>query len=1513
MKQIKASPLLYKPEFEHDACGVGVIANINGIASHDLLRKAVQALTNLAHRGAVDADAITGDGAGVLTQIPYELFHDFLAETDKKIYDNEDLGVASIFLTKDDDYAQAHGKKIFEDAIKGEGLNLLCWRDVPVNSECLGRKADKTQPKIVQALITKSADITAEDYERSLFLAQKIAERKAAEAEIKDFYICSCSNKTIVYKGMLNSPQVRQFFPDLRNEKYKTAFVIFHQRYSTNTFPQWHLAQPFRMMAHNGEINTIRGNRNQMRARERSKVHGVWGDRFDDLCPMIQPGLSDSASFDNTLELITLGGRSALHAATMMMPPAWESNQEISPERRGFYEYHSSMLEPWDGPAAIAFTDGRYVAATLDRNGLRPARYKIYDDGTMLLASELGLIDETDLKTVKSGRLGPGRMIAVDLQEKKFLENSDIKKTIANDPKYKLWCDEHILNLQEFSKASSYQKAKSEDEQLKQQISFGYDKDEYEIVLKPMANTGMEANGSMGDDTPLAVMSRRPRLLYTYFKQLFAQVTNPPIDSIRERAVMSLNMFLGGRLALFQELPQTVGFVKLTTPVILNNELDSLFDIGFLKDRAIRIDVTFDASSGPEGLEAAVQNLCQQVEKTVKETAAKIIILSDRAVSEERIAIPMLLATGAVHQTLVKAGHRINCDIVAETGEARDVHQIACLIGFGANAVNPYIALAIMRNYAESGDLVEGIDADTALKNYRAAIDKGLLKIMAKMGISTLCSYCRAQAFEAIGISQEIIDQCFTGTASPIGGISYQDIGEESFARHRRAFSKETEANLEDAGYYKVVRKGGEFHAWNPKVVGGMHRFLKSGKKEDYENYRNQSDNHQAYAIKDLLKINFSEKSIDIGQVEPIEEIRRRFTTAAMSLGALSPECHETLAIAMNRIGGKSNSGEGGEDPRRYSLLESGDNASSAIKQVASGRFGVTAEYLSNAKEIEIKMAQGAKPGEGGQLPGHKVSPLIARLRCSVPGVTLISPPPHHDIYSIEDLAQLIFDLKEVNPRAKVCVKLVSSSGVGTVAAGVAKAYADVILVSGHDGGTGASPLSSVKHAGSSWEIGLAETHQVLMQNDLRKRVTLRTDGGMKTGRDIIIAALLGAEEYNFGTSAMIAASCAMFRVCHLNTCPVGVATQREDLRKKFKGTPENVINFFNAIAGEVREYLAKLGYRKINDIIGKTELLSQIDDPENSKTATVNLSGLLHSPDPSGESPRYHTRARNERLGFNGGLDQTIIQESHEVIVGRLPKFKAKYKVGNTDRCIGTHLSGEIAYVRGSNHLPPASIDIELEGTAGQSFCTLLTSGVRMKLFGEANDYVGKAISGGEIIIRPKEEETYVWKDNIIVGNTCLYGATGGVLFAAGRGGERFGVRNSGAIAVVEGLGDHAFEYMTGGIIVSLGITGINVGAGMSGGIAFVYDEDNLLQHRYNPAMIGIERLADIGEIDVLKKIVHAHYEATQSPLAEELLEDWQKTVAAFWKVAPHAPSADVPKKVLNLEDISRIQSALV
>ena len=1509
---------LYHPDQEHDACGVGFIARMTGERSYDVVNRAVAALKALAHRGAIDADAITGDGAGILTQIPVELLRECLDERGKVLFNDSDLGVGMIFLPEEE-YAQAHCKKIVRDAIEAEGLAWLCWREVPTDDSCLGRKAIETQPVIAQALIarpdaTDEAEITADEFERKIFLAQKTIERTVTAEGIDDFYICSFSSRTIVYKGMLTPQQIRKYFTDLKSPKFTSAFAIFHQRYSTNTFPMWHLAHPFRMVAHNGEINTIRGNRNLMRARENSPNHGVWGDRYDDLKPLVQPNGSDSATFDNALQLLTLGGRNPLHAAMMMMPPAWETDDSFSDEAKAFFRYHATMMEPWDGPAAIAFTDGKVLGASLDRNGLRPARYKVYDDGYVIMASEAGLVFDFPGKVIESGRLGPGRMMAIDLTQQRFYHDDEIKASFTQNPLFKEWCAEHLVDLHEVAGAPPADEPAPADS-TREQIAFGYETDETEMVLQPLA-AGAEPTGSMGEDTPLAVLSRRPRLLYGYFKQLFAQVTNPPIDSIREKSVMSISMFLGGRLGLFEELPKTAGLVEIKSPILFNHEVASFDKIDFLKDRVIRLSVLFDAAAGPSGLKPAVKALAAEAVKAVAESRAKIIILSDRGVSESKAAIPMLLASGAVHQALVRQGVRVRCDLVAETGEAREVHQIACLLGMGVNAVNPYLAFDIMSRMALDGTAGEGITPVQARNNYRTAIGAGLRKIMAKMGISTLYSYRGAQIFEALGVSHQVIEQCFFGVPSPIGGVGYKQIGEATLERHAKAYpqldpadpdnaGQATAPELQPEGYYKVNKRGeGEYHAWSPKLIASMNKFNRGGDFEAFQPWKEQADQHQPVALKDLLKIRFPEAGIDIEDVEGIEDIRRRFTTAGMSMGALSPEAHEALAIAMNRIGGKSNSGEGGEDPERYSQRENGDNANSAIKQVASGRFGVTAEYLANAKEIEIKMAQGAKPGEGGQLPGHKVSPMIARLRFSVPGVTLISPPPHHDIYSIEDLAQLIFDLKEVNPRAKVCVKLVSSSGVGTVAAGVAKAYADVVLVSGHDGGTGASPLASIKNAGSAWEIGVAEAHQVLMQNDLRGRVVLRTDGGMKTGRDIVIAALLGAEEFNFGTAALIAAGCAMFRVCHLNTCPVGVATQREDLRAKFRGKPENVINFFNAVAEDVRQYLAKLGARSINDIIGRVDLLEQIDDPANEKTKLINLSGLLHNPDPTGEMDRYHVRERNERFGAEGSIDEAILQEARDVILGKSARLVARYKITNVNRDIGTHLAGQIAYQKGNAGLKPGTIDLTFTGSAGQSFGTFLVNGIRLTLNGEANDYVAKGMNGGEIIIRPKPSETFPWHLQSIMGNTCLFGATGGYLFAAGRAGERFGVRNSGATAVVEGVGDHGCEYMTGGMIVVLGPTGINFGAGMSGGLAFIYDEVGNFDKRINPAMIDAERLAEEEEIASLAQLISVHASLTGSPMAQDLLKDWDNTVHKFWKVVPHPPNAETPKSVYQFDE---------
>lgn len=1501
------SPLHHNDQ-EHDACGVGFIAKISGERSHDLVERALTALRSLAHRGAIDADAVTGDGAGLLTQLPIDLFREHLEKEKKYLMQDSDLGVGMIFLPREDESAQVAGKKIIEQAAKAEGLVFLGWRDVPVDATCLGRKALETQPMIVQALVGRRDDATTDDeFERQIFLAHKVAERRAEEMDLEGFYVCSFSSRTIVYKGLFNAPQVRKYFLDLKSPKYTSALAIFHQRYSTNTFPTWHLAHPFRMMAHNGEINTIRGNRNLMRARERSAAHGVWGDRFSDLRPLVQPTMSDSASFDNALQLLTLGGRDPRQACTIMMPPAWEQDSELTPEQQAFYRYHSCMLEPWDGPAAVVFTNGKMVGAALDRNGLRPARYKVFDDGYILLASEAGLIHDWPGKIVANGRLGPGRMITIDLEAGTFVEDDEIKEALTQQPHFLTWCDEHLVKLHEFAPTAPQSEPKPA--ALPAQIAFGYDLDERDLILAPLAE-GKEPTGSMGDDTPLAVLSRRPRLLYTYFKQLFAQVTNPPIDSIREKSVMSLTMYLGGRLGLFEELPRTSGFVEIASPILVNHELAALFDVPSMKNRVVRLSATFDAAGGPNALETAVQELAVRALAAVEDDNAKIIIISDREVSAEKAAIPMLLAVGAVNTRLSRGGLRLRCDLIAETGEARDVHHIATLLGFGVNAVNPWLAFNLVSEIAIEGKTSENVTPEQACLNYRTAIDAGLRKIMAKMGISTLLSYRGAQLFEALGIGTKVIEDCFPRTMSPIGGIGYCEIAIESLLRHQLAFPQEeaTEANvpsLHNEGYYRVNKRGeGEYHGWNPKVVAAMNRFTRQGTDENFQGWKAVTDEHQPLALKDLLKIRFDKRSpIDVEQVEPIEDIRRRFTTAGMSMGALSPEAHETLAIAMNRIGGKSNSGEGGEDPERFSIRENGDSANSAIKQVASGRFGVTAEYLANAKEIEIKMAQGAKPGEGGQLPGHKVSPLIARLRFSVPGVTLISPPPHHDIYSIEDLAQLIFDLKEVNPRAKVCVKLVSSSGVGTIAAGVAKAYADVVLVSGHEGGTGASPIASIKNAGSAWEIGVAEAHQVLMMNGLRNRIVLRTDGGMKTGRDIVIAAILGAEEFNFGTAALIAAGCAMFRVCHLNTCPVGVATQRDDLRAKFRGKADNVINYFNGVADDVRHYLAKLGVRSLNEIVGRTELLKQIEDPENPKTQLIDLGPLLHNPDPTDELERYHTRERNERFGNEGSLDEAILQEARDVILGKSARLVARYKVTNINRDIGTHLSGQIAYQLGNKGLPSGTIDLTFTGSAGQSLGAFLVNGIKLTLNGEANDYVGKGMAGGEIIVRPRPTETFEWHTNCILGNTCLYGAIGGVLFAAGWAGERFGVRNSGAIAVVEGLGDHGCEYMTGGVVVVLGRTGKNFGAGMSGGLAFVYDERNTLPDRHNSEMTTLERLNNEEEVTSLRQLIAAHVGQTGSPHGQKVLADWDISIGKFWKVLPHPPTPETPKVIFTFD----------
>ncbi|MEM6821849.1 MAG: glutamate synthase large subunit [Verrucomicrobiota bacterium] len=1491
---------LYNPQSERDNCGVGFVANVHGNRSNRIISKALGCVCNLQHRGAVDADAKSGDGAGVLTQIPVEIFKPLLKERGHELYNDSDLGVGMFFLPLEDAYRQAHIRKITEDVIEEAGLVSLGWREVPVNPKVLGDKAAATRPQIEQIFILRpDADKLNDDqYERTLYWCRRKIEKQAQEEALPDFYISSLSARMIVYKGMFTAPQLERYFDDLHNPEYKTTLALFHQRYSTNTFPTWGLAQPFRMLAHNGEINTVRGNRNWVRAREADFASPLWEDRSDSLEDVIQKGSSDSASLDNALELVAQSGRDVLHTMMMMVPAAFRSERgKTDPDVQGFYEFHELMAEPWDGPAALAVTDGRMIAACLDRNGLRPARYKITSDGMLLMSSEVGVGRIPEETIVEKGRLAPGEMIAVDTQEGILYRSEEIKKMVASKQPYSEWVKDHLKDLS----AQDEEYCHLDPRELEptafagQAGSFGYSDEELQMILKPIFQVGQEPLGSMGDDTPLAALSQRPRPLYHYFRQLFAQVTNPAIDPIREKLVMDTQAILGTKLNWLDESPEHAKQLRLDTPVLTNRELQAIksFDEPHLKSATI--STRFKISGGHEAFETALQHVCQEAEAAVDE-GKSIIILSDQGVSAEEAPLPMLLVVGAVHHHLIREGKRMKASIVCETGEARDVHQFACLIGYGASAINPYLTWDLAAKLIADGKLGD-TDEPTAIKNYVAAIDKGLLKIMSKMGISKLASYHGAQIFEAVGIHRDIVDKYFTATDSFIGGIGLTEISRETIQRHETAYRDAESPKPPQAGFYRY-RRDGEMHSITPPVLQSLHKFVgikgpdKANNKEDYRKFVDALTQNRPVAIRDLFRFK-PRKAVPLDEVEPADEILKRFTSAGMSFGALSPESHEALAIAMNRIGGKSNSGEGGEDKDRFTPMENGDSKNSRIKQVASGRFGVTAEYLASAEEIEIKISQGAKPGEGGQIPGHKVSALIARLRHSTPGVMLISPPPHHDIYSIEDLAQLIYDLKQVNPRAKVCVKLVAEAGVGTIAAGVAKAHADIILVSGHDGGTGASPLSSIKFAGSPWEIGVAETQQVLLLNDLRNRITLRTDGGMRTGRDIVTAAILGAEEYNFGTAALLVQGCVYVRQCHLNTCPVGIATQDEKLRGKFKGSPDGFVTYLKAIADEVREIMAELGVRKMEELIGHTEFLEQISIPDHPKANTVDLGALLHVPDIDDLTPRYHTWERNDKLE-DRPLDGKILQDVKSTLQTQKP-INLEYKVHNINRSIGTQLSGEIAYRFGDQALPDRVINLDLTGSAGQSFGVFLVKGVRLYLKGEANDYVGKGMTGGEIILVPHPDATFDASKNIICGNTCLYGATGGNLFIYGMAGERFAVRNSGARTVVEGVGDHGCEYMTNGVVVVTGPTGKNFGAGMSGGCAFVLDPLEEFPSLYNADMVAIERVEQENDETLVKGLLYEHLEATESKRSKEILGNWEHFKSKFWKVVPKPAAAPI------------------
>jgi glutamate synthase (ferredoxin) len=1504
---------------ERDACGVGFIAHRQNQASHEIVTKALAALTCLEHRGGCSADQDSGDGAGILTAIPWELF-----QTD---YSAGNVAVGMLFLPQNPEITQKI-KAIFEQIATEEKLTVLGWRVVPVKADLLGKQARENQPQIEQVFLA-SADKSGDELERELYITRRRI-FKATKDISEEFYICSLSSRTIVYKGMVRSAILGDFYLDLKNPAYKSAFAVYHRRFSTNTMPKWPLAQPMRLLGHNGEINTLLGNINWMMAREASLNHPVWGDRADEFKPLVHIDNSDSASLDNVFELLVRSGRSPLEALMIMVPEAYQNQPSLAkyPEIVDFYEYYSGLQEAWDGPALLVFSDGEKVGATLDRNGLRPARYVITEDDYIVVASEAGVVDIPETKIIEKGRLGPGQMIAVDLVKHEVLKNWEIKQQVAQQYPYGEWLKEYRQELKHLvqqpsengnGKGDAVTQPIDKDVLLRHQLAFGYTTEDVEMVIQPMAVEGKEPTFCMGDDIPLAVLSEKPHLLYDYFKQRFAQVTNPAIDPLREKLVMSLNVELGERGNLLEVKPEHARKLKLESPVLLESELEAIQLSGFA---IAELSTLFAITDGPDGLKNAVLALQSQAAESVK-AGAKILILSDGKVSRDGISaeytyIPPLLAAGAVHHHLIREGLRTQTSLIVNTAQCWSTHHFACLIGYGVDAVCPYTALDTIRDwwgepktqkFMERGK-IPAISLDEALGNYRKAVNAGLLKILSKMGISLLSSYQAAQIFEAIGIGGDLLGLGFCGTASRIGGLSVSELAEEVLSFHRKAFPELTAKKLENLGFVQYFPRG-EYHMNNPELAKALHKAVDGKQYDHYEVYKKHLAGRPITALRDLLDFQSDRSPIPLEEVESVSEIVKRFCTGGMSLGALSREAHETLAIAMNRIGGKSNSGEGGEDPVRYNVLHdvdangksptlphlhglrNGDTAASAIKQVASGRFGVTPGYLSSARQIEIKIAQGAKPGEGGQLPGAKVSPYIAMLRRSKPGVTLISPPPHHDIYSIEDLAQLIFDLHQINPKAQVSVKLVAEVGIGTIAAGVAKANADIIQISGHDGGTGASPLSSIKHAGSPWELGLTEVHRVLLQNGLRDRVILRVDGGLKSGWDVVMAALMGGEEFGFGSIAMIAEGCIMARICHTNNCPVGVASQKEELRKRFTGMPEHVVNFFYFIAEEVRHLLARLGCRSLSDIIGRADLLKTRDEAKVSKTQLLNLNCLLQLPDTKND----RSWLVHEDVHSNGAVLDDQLLESAEIqaAIKNQSTVSKTFGVVNTDRTVGARLAGAIASQYGDSGFE-GQINLNFQGSVGQSFGAFNLPGLVLKLEGEANDYVGKGMHGGEIIIKPPATARYNPAENVIVGNTCLYGATGGVLFANGLAGERFAVRNSKGVAVIEGAGDHCCEYMTGGVIVVLGKVGRNVGAGMTGGLAYFLDEDNCFPQLVNPEIVKIQRVVTEAGAKQLHELIKNHSDRTGSPKAKMILENWSEYLPKFWQVVPPS-EADSPQ----------------
>jgi glutamate synthase (ferredoxin) len=1480
---------LYDPQFEHDSCGVGFVVNVKGRKSHTIIQQALQALCNLDHRGACGCEANTGDGAGILMQVPHEFLVGAAEKLGFKLPAPGQYGVGMLFMPKNPADREAV-KAALAQIISGEGQALLGWRDIPTDNSSLGKTAVAAEPHMMQVFIGRNPALKDDQsFERKLYVVRKLAEQQIRYGGKVPggnwFYVSSLSGRTVIYKGMLMPEQVKKYFADLRDPVMATALALVHSRFSTNTFPSWDRAHPYRYIAHNGEINTLRGNINWMHASQANFVSELFGDDIKKVLPVINTDGSDSAMFDNAVELLVMAGRELPHAMMMMIPEPWENHESMSPEKRAFYEYHSCLMEPWDGPASIAFTDGIRIGACLDRNGLRPSRYYVTKDDMVIMASEAGVLQVEPERILQKGRLQPGRMFLVDTEQGRIVADEELKNKFARAYPYQEWLEKYHVLLENLPEPAEHTEP-THRKTLQLQQAFGYTFEDLRFLIGPMAKDGVQPLGSMGTDTPLAVLSNKPQLLYNYFKQLFAQVTNPPIDPIREEIITSTETMVGSRGGLLNPRPDSCALIKLEHPILTNEQLEKLRQVNRPGFKAATLPILFPPDGGAKGLEDALENLFAAAEKAIA-SGVNILVLSDRGVDAQNAPIPALLAVAGLHHHLIRKGARGRVGLVLESGEPREVHHFALLIGYGCSAINPYLAFESLDAMIRDGLLVN-LDYKTAVKKYIKGAIKGVVKTMAKMGISTVQSYRGAQIFEAVGLNSAVVDKYFTWTPSRIQGVGLDVLAEESRSRHSHAFPDRPVNGVLDAGGQYQWRDGGEFHLFNPQTIHKLQIGCRLGSYKIFREYADLINNQAANlcTLRGLLDFKWAEKPLPIDQVESVDEIVKRFKTGAMSYGSISKEAHEALAVAMNRIGGKSNTGEGGEDPARYVLEANGDSKNSAIKQVASGRFGVTSHYLVNAKELQIKMAQGAKPGEGGELPGRKVFPEIAKTRFTTPGVGLISPPPHHDIYSIEDLAELIHDLKNSNRNARVSVKLVAEVGVGTIAAGVAKAHADVVLISGHDGGTGASPLSSIKHAGAPWELGLAETHQTLVLNNLRSRIYVETDGQMKTGRDVAVAALLGAEEFGFATAPLVVLGCIMMRVCHLNTCPVGVATQDPRLRERFTGSPDHVVNFMKFVAEELREIMARLGFRTLNEMIGRTDKLAPWKAIEHWKAKGLDLTPILHQPEVGLEVGRY--RQIEQDHGIEKSLDVTKLLDICEPAIERGVRVHADLPIRNVNRVVGTIVGSEVTKKHGPNGLPDETIHLKFTGSAGQSLGAFMPKGMTIELEGDANDYFGKGLSGGKIIIYPPKGSTFVAEENIIIGNVALYGATAGEIFVRGMAGERFGVRNSGVSAVVEAVGDHGCEYMTGGRVVVLGRTGRNFAAGMSGGIAYVLDEAGDFATRCNKEMVGLEKLADPDEIEEIWKLVQRHQAYTKSERAAKVLADWKNLVPKFVKVLP-------------------------